>query len=220
MLRNLIKSIKLLFFLEFMPSHLRLLTFSLGGILLGLTALTIHLSRAPSYLTDEPEACVNCHVMRSAYVTWRHSSHAEVAHCNDCHVPHDSFWKHWAFKAQDGLRHAAIFTLRWEPQVIRLSRGAQPVVEENCRRCHGPLIHASSLANSGLDQLRCWDCHREVPHGRVHGLATTPGYLDPALPPFGFEDRPPEIGGRSPRQQEPESKEEKPLRDDSRGRSR
>ncbi len=39
--------------------------------------------RAPSFLTDDPEACVNCHLMRSAYLTWRHSSHAEVAHCND-----------------------------------------------------------------------------------------------------------------------------------------
>ena len=42
----------------------------------------------------------------------------------------------YAFKAKDGLWHATVFTMRWEPQVIRLSARAVPVVEDNCRRCH------------------------------------------------------------------------------------
>lgn len=165
----------------------------------GLVALVVHLSRAPSYLTDDPEACVNCHVMRTEYVTWRHSSHAAVAHCNDCHVPHDGFVNHWLFKAKDGARHAAMFTLRLEPQVIRLSKGAAPVVERNCRRCHDRLLGEVAAAEHAHGDLRCWDCHREVPHGRVRSLAATPGYLDPSLPPVGFTDQPPQMGGRKPR---------------------
>ena len=34
----------------------------------------------------------------------------------------------FAFKAQDGSWHSTVFTLRWEPQVIRLSERAKPVV--------------------------------------------------------------------------------------------
>jgi cytochrome c nitrite reductase small subunit len=35
----------------------------------------VHISRAASYLSDEPEVCINCHVMDNAYATWRHGSH-------------------------------------------------------------------------------------------------------------------------------------------------
>ena len=81
---------------------------------------------------------MNCHVMTTQYLTWQHSSHARVATCNDCHVPHDNLVHKFAFKAQDGSWHATVFTMRWEPQVIRLSERAKPVVQANCRRCHEP----------------------------------------------------------------------------------
>lgn len=185
--------------LGWLPTSVRLLVFGSWGICLGLAALVAHISRAPSYLSDDPEVCVNCHVMRPEYVSWRHSSHTEVAHCNDCHVPQDSFWRHWLFKARDGLWHATVFTMRWEPQVIHLSKRAEPVVEQNCRRCHEALISFTSLREHAPGDLRCWDCHTEVPHGSVRGLATTPGYLDPSLPPVGPNTVGPRIGGREPR---------------------
>ena len=58
--------------------------------------------------------------MRSAYATWQHSSHRAVAGCNDCHVPQDNVLSKYYFKAKDGLRHATIFTMRAEPQVIKM----------------------------------------------------------------------------------------------------
>jgi len=185
--------------LAWFPSPLRWVIFGVSGLCLGLAALAIHVSRAPSYLSDEPEVCVNCHVMRSEYVSWRHSSHAEVAHCNDCHVPHDSFVKHWLFKARDGLWHATVFTMRWEPQVIRLSNRAIPVVESNCRRCHEHLISLTALREHASGDFRCWDCHGDVPHGETRGLASSPGYLDPSLPPVGPFSEGVKIGGRPPR---------------------
>ena len=63
-----------------------------------------------------------------------------MATCNDCHVPHTSLAAQYGFKAKDGLWHATVFTMRWEPQVIRLSAGAVPVVEDNCRRCHAAVV--------------------------------------------------------------------------------
>ncbi len=152
--------------LEFVRPRFRIAGFAALGMAAGMGLFVVHASRATSYLSDDPETCVNCHVMNTQYLTWQHSSHAHVATCNDCHVPHDSPLAHYAFKAKDGLWHATVFTMRWEPQVIRLSAGAIPVVEENCRRCHAGVIENVSLAGHDREDLRCWDCHREVPHGR------------------------------------------------------
>lgn len=150
------------------------------GAAVGLLALVFHVSRASSYLSDNPETCVNCHVMATQYATWFHSRHRQVATCNDCHVPHDNPIRHYAFKASDGARHAFMFTFRLEPQVIRIHSAGQRVVQENCVRCHTAAVHATALPEVRGDDvqaeegLRCWACHRETPHGRVRGLAAVP----------------------------------------------
>jgi cytochrome c nitrite reductase small subunit len=150
------------------------------GIGAGLLGMTLHVSRATSYLSDNPETCVNCHVMAPQYASWYHSRHRPVATCSDCHVPHDNIVRHYAFKASDGARHAFMFTFRLEPQVIRIHEAGQRVVQENCVRCHGVAVHATTLPLARGDHdrdehvLRCWSCHRETPHGRVRGLAAVP----------------------------------------------
>ena len=149
---------------------------SLAGICCGLALWVTVISEAASYLSDSPQTCVNCHVMRSAYASWEHSSHREVATCNDCHVPHGNFFKSWAFKARDGLWHATVFTFRWEPQVIQLSLRAIPVVQENCRRCHEAQISETHLAYRDDYGTRCWDCHIS-PHGEVQSLSTIVHWL-------------------------------------------
>jgi cytochrome c nitrite reductase small subunit len=188
--------------LRFVPTALRTACFLSLGVTGGAALLAIHVSRAPSYLSDAPETCTNCHVMTTQYVTWQHSSHARSATCNDCHVPHDTIWSHYFFKAKDGLRHAAIFTLRREPQVIRLSEGAVPVVEENCRRCHGATIEEAALAQHARGDLRCWECHRETPHGSVRSLSAVPGVFQPRLAPVTSPDQRSRIGGRVPRRED------------------
>lgn len=150
------------------------------GAAVGLLVLVFHVSRASSYLSDNPETCVNCHVMATQYATWFHSRHRVVATCNDCHVPHDNKVRHYAFKASDGARHAFMFTFRLEPQVIRIHSAGQRVVQENCIRCHAASVHVTQLSEVRGDDvhaeegLRCWACHRETPHGRTRGLAAVP----------------------------------------------
>jgi cytochrome c nitrite reductase small subunit len=84
------------------------------------------------------------------------------------------------FKAKDGLRHATIFTLRKEPQVIFIREAGQEVVHKNCIRCHSELLTDSRLMayNTETDKYRkerkCWECHRETPHGRVNSLSSVP----------------------------------------------
>lgn len=160
-----------------------------SGAFLGLLILILYISNAPSYLSDKPEACINCHVMTPQYITWRNSSHARVATCNDCHVPQDNLIKKLYFKASDGLRHTTVFTFRLEPQVIQIKESGKRVVQENCIRCHQNLIDRTTLTRvanisfaHNTDKF-CWDCHRETPHGRVNSLASTPFAQTPKLTP-------------------------------------
>lgn len=158
------------------------------GIAIGLGIFNFYISRAHSYLSDKPETCVNCHIMSPQYATWNHSSHREVTNCNDCHVPHNNEINKYYFKAKDGLRHATIFTLRAEPQVIEIKQAGVEVVQDNCIRCHEELITDSKLLRKNdfvqmqREERLCWDCHREVPHGRVNSLASVPNAKVP-LPP-------------------------------------
>jgi cytochrome c nitrite reductase small subunit len=170
------------------PEQWKLTVVILLGIMTGMGFYIFKVSNAASYLSDEPETCVNCHVMNSQYASWGHSSHREVANCNDCHVPHDNIFRKYLFKAQDGLRHSTMFTLRLEPQVIHIKDAGRAVVHENCIRCHGNLLevpHMQAVANTDYYENRtareCWDCHRETPHGRVNSLSSTPYARVPQL---------------------------------------
>lgn len=169
----------------FPPLKWRIPVIIVSGFLAGILLFTLYLSNALSYLSDHPEACTNCHIMAPQYATWSHSSHREVTHCNDCHVPHNNFINKYYFKAKDGLRHATIFTLRNEPQVIFIKEEGAEAVQKNCIRCHSDLI-----VDPGLNALiteheahrtdrRCTGCHREVPHGRVNSLSSVPNARAP-----------------------------------------
>jgi cytochrome c nitrite reductase small subunit len=142
---------------------------------------------------------MNCHIMAPEYATWSHSSHRGKATCNDCHVPHNNFFNKYYFKAKDGLYHATIFSLRKEPQVIFIREASSRVVKDNCVRCHEKqqaCMRCHIKVKPDMDELfgegdkeitmlnnefkvyhydrMCWDCHREVPHGRVNSLSSVP----------------------------------------------
>lgn len=162
------------------PQQWRFPVLMVTGIIIGLVLFLFYVSKAHSYLSDNPETCTNCHLMSPQYATWTHSSHREVAHCNDCHVPHNNFVNKYYFKAKDGLRHATIFTMRREPQVIFIREEGAEVVHQNCVRCHSKLLNDSKLVASvnahsaHMTDRKCWECHRETPHGRVNSLSSVP----------------------------------------------
>ncbi|VAW20680.1 Cytochrome c nitrite reductase, small subunit NrfH [hydrothermal vent metagenome] len=162
------------------PKQWRFPVMIISGVMLGIIFFLFYVSKAHSYLSDNPRACVNCHVMAPQYATWSHSSHREVANCNDCHVPHENVVKKYYFKAKDGVRHATMFTLKLEPQVIFIKEDGAEVVHNNCIRCHTNQITDPKLAatvkyyKEHTEGRKCWDCHREVPHGRVNSLSSVP----------------------------------------------
>jgi cytochrome c nitrite reductase small subunit len=158
----------------------------LAGVICGLGILIITESKAGSYLSDKPAACVNCHIMSPFYATWVHSSHGRNTTCNDCHVPHDNFFRKWFFKGKDGMRHAAIFTMNGQPQVIRAIDESAEVIMENCIRCHTQLntefVSTGRISYSMVQKgegKACWDCHQDVPHMGSNSLSAAPNALVP-----------------------------------------
>lgn len=173
---------------HFLPPHSwRLPVGIVISIFIGLFAFIFYISNASSYLSDDPKTCVNCHIMAPEYATWMHSSHRQWTNCNDCHVPHNNVFNKYFFKAKDGMRHATMFTLRLEPQVIHIKEAGKAVVQQNCIRCHTNLLTDSKVNSihaqfsSNREERLCWECHREVPHGRVKSLSSTPHAKVPLL---------------------------------------
>lgn len=152
-------------------------------VAIGLFIYLVHASKALSYLSHDPKACINCHVMNTQYATWQHSSHARVATCIECHLPTDGFFNKYLAKARDGWNHSTAFTFNTFKQRIEISDNGADRVEANCMSCHATLIgqirenrdryHDFSKIKSVVD-VRCWHCHRDVPHGGARGLAATP----------------------------------------------
>ncbi|MDR0882389.1 MAG: cytochrome c nitrite reductase small subunit [Candidatus Adiutrix sp.] len=157
----------------------------LGGLFAGLGLYTVYISRAWFYVSDDPAACLNCHIMASYYQDWNHSSHRAWTTCNDCHVPQDSLLSKYTLKAVDGLYHSAVFTVGAEPQVIRAREASSRVILENCLRCHKPLVtELVKMEDRYEDALQgraatCWECHTQVPHTNISNLASAPGALVP-----------------------------------------
>ncbi len=152
------------------------------GAITGLVFYAMVESKAISYLSDDPKTCVNCHVMTPQYSTWLKSSHREWATCNDCHVPHDNVFNKYLFKAKDGMYHGYVFTTRGEPEVIRMKEAGIEVVHNNCIRCHEDQVTDAKLSGqvknhfSSRTDRKCWECHKEVPHGKVHSLSSVKYY--------------------------------------------
>src|SRR5512134_161926 len=85
--------------------------FGMVGLLVGVGSYTFYYAQGASYLSNDPRACVNCHIMRPQYDGWQKSSHHFVATCNDCHVPHD-FVRKYLTKGENGFWHSYGFTFQ------------------------------------------------------------------------------------------------------------
>jgi len=140
----------------------------LGGAL-GVGAYTFIYAKGYSYLTNDPKACVNCHVMNEQYDGWIKSSHRSVATCNDCHTPHDFIGK-YSTKTQNGFWHSFYFTSGKFPDPIQITERNRKVTEAACLSCHGEVVAAienptgTAGKHSNANQTDCLRCHRSVGH--------------------------------------------------------
>lgn len=143
---------------------------ALIGAAIGIGAYTFHYAEGSSYLSTDPRACVNCHIMRPQYDSWQKASHHAVAGCVDCHLPRDLVGKYVA-KMENGWNHSKAFTLQDFQEPIRITEKNARILQENCLRCHGAFVH-DQVAGSTTDPdaIRCVHCHRDVGHGETAGL--------------------------------------------------
>jgi cytochrome c nitrite reductase small subunit len=133
------------------------------GITVGLGAYTFVYARGFSYLTDRPEACANCHVMRAHYDAWLKSSHRAVAVCNDCHTP-AGFLAKYRTKMLNGLHHSYAFTSGDYPDPIRIKAANRAVAEAACRKCHDEMVQAIFGTQGDGQGPSCIRCHEGVGH--------------------------------------------------------
>lgn len=140
------------------------------GMFGGAAGYTAHYAKATSYLSDDPRACVNCHIMNEQFNGWSSSPHHARAVCNDCHVPHDSIVGKYYVKAEHGYRHSKGFTFQDFHEPIQMTESSRKVVVDNCVRCHDSMTHEIRTAARGDDQslsggVDCIHCHANVAHG-------------------------------------------------------
>lgn len=135
------------------------------GIFAGLGMFTFNYAKGTSYLSDDPQSCNNCHIMREQFNAWQHSSHARVATCNDCHTPHTSLIEKWLVKGINGFNHSVAFTLGNFHEPIRIRPFNADIAQANCVACHQSL--AQNVIGVGIhsdESLRCTSCHGNVGH--------------------------------------------------------
>lgn len=150
--------------------HAALVVAVLLGSSLGVGGFTFYYAEGGSYLSTDPRACVNCHIMRPQYDAWQKASHHTVATCVDCHLPATGISK-WIAKASNGYYHSKGFTLQDFHEPIRITPGNAAILQDNCLRCHADLLH-DQVAGSTTDRdaIQCVHCHRDVGHGEPAGL--------------------------------------------------
>jgi cytochrome c nitrite reductase small subunit len=148
-----------------MAARILVLGAILFGLLIGLGAYTFVYAKGYSYVTNDPAACANCHVMNDHYRAWTRASHRSVAVCNDCHTPPGLIPK-YATKARNGFWHSFYFTTGRYPDPLRITPRNHEITELACRKCHAEVALAIDPAH-GTDtsaRLTCTKCHNDVGH--------------------------------------------------------
>lgn len=133
------------------------------GAAVGTGGYTFIYAKGASYMTDNPTACANCHIMQSHFDGWLTSSHRNVATCNDCHTPPGLIPKYLS-KAENGWHHSLAFTTGNFHYPILIKERNRSVTEESCRKCHSRLVASIEHPQHGEAGLSCIRCHGSVGH--------------------------------------------------------
>lgn len=142
----------------------RLALWALAGGIVALGTLTFNYAQGVSYLSDDPRACANCHVMQDVFDGWNRSPHHAVAVCNDCHTPH-TFPDKYLVKGLNGLNHSTRFTLNNYPTNLQITPFDAAVVQDNCVNCHGRMAaQIVTVAGHSTEGVTCARCHYDVGH--------------------------------------------------------
>ncbi len=134
-----------------------------AGSAIGIVGYTFVYAKGYSYLSSDPAACANCHIMNEQYSAWTKSSHHAVATCNDCHTPPDFIGK-YATKASHGFWHSYYFTTGTFHDPIQIGERSAQVTEQACRNCHRDMVDTIDGPHPEDSAISCVRCHRSVGH--------------------------------------------------------
>ena len=133
------------------------------GVTVGIGGYTFVYAKGGSYLSNDPKACANCHVMQDHLDAWIKSSHRSVATCNDCHTPPGVIPKYFT-KADHGFFHSLAFTTDKFHEPIQMKDRSRRVTENACRKCHQDIVHQIDATKSSGETMSCIRCHSNVGH--------------------------------------------------------
>ncbi|AAP76812.1 cytochrome c nitrite reductase small subunit [Helicobacter sp. MIT 03-1614] len=133
-------------------------------------------AKGASYLSNDSEACNNCHIMNEVYSDYLSAPHSQKiagqprATCNDCHLPHN-FVSKWIAKAQSGVGHAYAFTFKLDtlPTNLSANETSKQMVQNNCVRCHIEYVQNAvnpTTTPGHNNALNCVSCHESAGHKR------------------------------------------------------
>ena len=137
----------------------------ISGALAGAGGYTFIYAQGLSYLSSDPAACVNCHIMRDEFDSWRKGPHHAAATCVDCHLPHYFAGKYIA-KGLNGYHHSKAFTLQDFHEPVMIKERNAGILQGNCIRCHGDMVeNVIRMGRTETDKAACVHCHRRAGHG-------------------------------------------------------
>lgn len=144
----------------FKLSPLLLVTFGVViGLFSGSTVYTFYYANGVSYFSDNPKACMNCHVMKPHYDSWNKSTHHAVTTCNSCHAPRDQLSK-YITKAINGFNHSWAFSFDSYEDNLKIRPWNKEITLKTCMNCHKNFNHPN-----GYDKnFNCTSCHKGVGH--------------------------------------------------------
>lgn len=132
---------------------------------MGTSVATFVYAEGFSYLSANPQACVNCHIMQSHFDAWKNSTHRAVAACNDCHTS-GSIISKYSQKALNGFLHSWAFTTGDFHEPLQIKDFNKKIAMNNCLKCHSNMIEASRFQHAGFGNTNCLSCHQGVGHKR------------------------------------------------------
>jgi len=133
------------------------------GLAVGIGGYTFTYAKGSSYLSNDPKACANCHIMQDHLDGWIKSSHRSVATCNDCHTP-PGVIKKYLTKADHGFFHSLAFTTDKFHEPIQMKERSRRVTESACRKCHQDSVHDIEATSASGETMSCIRCHSNVGH--------------------------------------------------------
>lgn len=81
---------------------------ALAASTLGIAVVGFDYAEGLSYLSTDPGACANGHIVQDQYDSWQKASHRTAATCAGRHLP-DGFPEKYIARARNGWNHSIAF---------------------------------------------------------------------------------------------------------------